>query len=93
MPTSKAADTHKFIKPYLVVSGKTFRLKDHDPRDTHHLHWRRQTGGQEIGRGRCEDAGRTSGDPLRAIQLGAAADFSGHGCREKMARSNMGCLV
>jgi PPK2 family polyphosphate:nucleotide phosphotransferase len=30
-------DIHKFIKPYIVTSGKHFRLKDHDPGDTHHL--------------------------------------------------------
>lgn len=38
MPRPKAPNLHKFIKPYLVVSGKDFRLKDHDPGDTHHLH-------------------------------------------------------
>jgi PPK2 family polyphosphate:nucleotide phosphotransferase len=38
MPKPKAPNLHKFIKPYLVVSGKDFRLKDHDPGDTHHLH-------------------------------------------------------
>lgn len=38
MPKPKALNLHKFIKPYLVVSGEDFRLKDHDPGDTHHLH-------------------------------------------------------
>ena len=38
MPKPKAPNLHKFIKPYLVASGKDFRLKDHDPGDTHHLH-------------------------------------------------------
>jgi PPK2 family polyphosphate:nucleotide phosphotransferase len=38
MPRPKAPNLHKFIEPYLVVSGKGFRLKDHDPGDTHHLH-------------------------------------------------------
>jgi len=38
MPKPIAPNLHKFIKPYLVVSGKDFRLKDHDPGDTHHLH-------------------------------------------------------
>ena len=28
---------HKFIKPYVVDSGEGFRLKDHDPGDTHRL--------------------------------------------------------
>jgi PPK2 family polyphosphate:nucleotide phosphotransferase len=28
---------HKFIKPYIVKSGRDFRLKDHDPGDTHEL--------------------------------------------------------
>jgi PPK2 family polyphosphate:nucleotide phosphotransferase len=28
---------HKFIKPYLVTDGEKFRLKDHDPGDTHGL--------------------------------------------------------
>lgn len=28
---------HKFIKPYVVENGKDFRLKDHDPADTHEL--------------------------------------------------------
>jgi PPK2 family polyphosphate:nucleotide phosphotransferase len=30
-------DIRKFIKPYVVDSEKDFRLKDHDPGDTHHL--------------------------------------------------------
>jgi PPK2 family polyphosphate:nucleotide phosphotransferase len=38
LPKPKAPNLHKFIKPYLVVSGKDFRLRDHDPGDTHHLH-------------------------------------------------------
>jgi PPK2 family polyphosphate:nucleotide phosphotransferase len=38
MPKPKAPNLHKFIKSYLVVSGKDFRLKDHDRGDTHHLH-------------------------------------------------------
>lgn len=37
MPTPKAANIHNFIKPYVVVSGKKFILKDHDPGDMHHL--------------------------------------------------------
>src|ERR1700751_6321693 len=37
MPKPKAPNPQKFIKPYLVASGKDFRLKDHDPGDTHHL--------------------------------------------------------
>jgi PPK2 family polyphosphate:nucleotide phosphotransferase len=28
---------HKFVKPYVVQSGKGFRLKDYDPADTHDL--------------------------------------------------------
>jgi polyphosphate kinase 2 (PPK2 family) len=28
---------HRFIKPYVVTSGKHFRLKDYDPGDTHHI--------------------------------------------------------
>ncbi len=28
---------HKFIKPYVVHTGEGFRLKDHDPGDTHNL--------------------------------------------------------
>ena len=28
---------HKFIKKYLVESGKHFRLRDYDPADTHGL--------------------------------------------------------
>lgn len=32
MPKPKVAN--KFIKPYVVVSGKKFRLKDHDPGET-----------------------------------------------------------
>jgi len=28
---------HKFIKPYVIEDGKKFRLKDHDPGDTHKL--------------------------------------------------------
>lgn len=30
-------DIDKFIAPYKVTGGKRFRLKDHDPADTHHL--------------------------------------------------------
>lgn len=37
MAKSKLKNIHKFIKPYVVTSGKDFRLKDHDPGDTHHL--------------------------------------------------------
>ncbi len=37
MPKIKLKNIHKFIKPYVVASGKNFRLKDHDPADTHHL--------------------------------------------------------
>lgn len=37
MAKIKPKNIHKFIKPYLVTSGKHFRLKDHDPGDTHHL--------------------------------------------------------
>jgi len=35
MAKSKLKNIHKFIKPYVVTSGKDFRLKDHDPGDTH----------------------------------------------------------
>jgi PPK2 family polyphosphate:nucleotide phosphotransferase len=37
MAKTKPKNIHKFIKPYVVTSGKHFRLKDHDPGDTHHL--------------------------------------------------------
>jgi PPK2 family polyphosphate:nucleotide phosphotransferase len=37
MPKPKVPNLHKLIKPYLVASGKDFRLKDYDPGDTHHL--------------------------------------------------------
>jgi PPK2 family polyphosphate:nucleotide phosphotransferase len=37
MAKDKLKNIHKFIKPYIVTSGKDFRLKDHDPGDTHHL--------------------------------------------------------
>jgi PPK2 family polyphosphate:nucleotide phosphotransferase len=37
MAKPKMSNIHKFIKPYIVKSGKHFRLKDHDPADTHHL--------------------------------------------------------
>lgn len=37
MPKIKANRIHDFIKPYLVSSGKRFRLKHYDPSDTHHL--------------------------------------------------------
>jgi len=33
----KAIHIHKFIKPYVVTSGKHFHLKDYDPGDTHGL--------------------------------------------------------
>jgi PPK2 family polyphosphate:nucleotide phosphotransferase len=38
MAKIKPKNIHKFIKPYVITSGKNFRLKDHDPADTHHLH-------------------------------------------------------
>ena len=28
---------HDFVKPYVVTTGKKFRLKDHDPQDTAHI--------------------------------------------------------
>jgi PPK2 family polyphosphate:nucleotide phosphotransferase len=37
MAKVKPGRVHKFIKPYVVESGKHFRLKDHDPGDTHQL--------------------------------------------------------
>jgi len=37
MPIPKPGLVRKFIKPYVVDSGEGFRLKDHDPADTHHL--------------------------------------------------------
>src|SRR5260370_10757448 len=37
MAKTKSARVHSFIKPYVVESGKDFRLKDHDPGDTHNL--------------------------------------------------------
>ena len=33
----KAKGVHKFIEQYVVESGEEFRLKDHDPGDTHDL--------------------------------------------------------
>jgi PPK2 family polyphosphate:nucleotide phosphotransferase len=38
MTKIKIKNIRKFIKPYMVASGKDFRLKDYDPADTHHLH-------------------------------------------------------
>lgn len=37
MAKIKPARVRRFIKPYVITSGKHFRLKDHDPGDTHHL--------------------------------------------------------
>jgi PPK2 family polyphosphate:nucleotide phosphotransferase len=37
MEKMKAKLVHEFIEPYVVESGKNFRLKDHDPCDTHRL--------------------------------------------------------
>ncbi len=37
MARIKPRRVHKFIKPYVIESGDHFRLKDHDPGDTHHL--------------------------------------------------------
>jgi len=37
MAKPKLKNVHKFIKPYVVTSGRHFRLKDYDPGDTHHL--------------------------------------------------------
>jgi PPK2 family polyphosphate:nucleotide phosphotransferase len=37
MPTPELKNIHKFIKPYLVTSGKDFRLRDYPASDTHHL--------------------------------------------------------
>ena len=37
MEKMKAKRVHEFIEQYLVESGEDFRLKDHDPGDTHDL--------------------------------------------------------
>jgi PPK2 family polyphosphate:nucleotide phosphotransferase len=37
MEKMKAKRVHQFIEPYVVESGEDFRLKDHDPGDTHGL--------------------------------------------------------
>jgi PPK2 family polyphosphate:nucleotide phosphotransferase len=37
MEQMTAERVHKFIKPYVVKTGKDFRLKEHDPGDTHDL--------------------------------------------------------
>jgi len=37
MDKMKAKQVHEFIEPYVVGSGEDFRLKDHDPGDTHDL--------------------------------------------------------
>jgi len=37
MAKPKLKNIHKFIKPYVVTSGKDFWLKDHDPGDTHNI--------------------------------------------------------
>jgi PPK2 family polyphosphate:nucleotide phosphotransferase len=37
MEEMKAKSVHKFIEQYVVESGEEFRLKDHDPGDTHDL--------------------------------------------------------
>jgi len=37
MAKPKAHSIHKFIKPYVIKSGKGFHLKDYDPGDTRHL--------------------------------------------------------
>jgi PPK2 family polyphosphate:nucleotide phosphotransferase len=37
MEKMKAKRVHELIEPYLVESGEDFRLKDHDPADTHDL--------------------------------------------------------
>src|SRR5512137_3063047 len=37
MEKMKAKRVHEFIEPYVVESGEKFRLKDHDPGDTHGL--------------------------------------------------------
>ncbi len=37
MAKPKLKHIHKFIKPYVVTSGKDFWLKDHDPGDTHDI--------------------------------------------------------
>jgi PPK2 family polyphosphate:nucleotide phosphotransferase len=37
MAKPKLKNVHKLIEPYIVTSGKDFRLKDYRPDDTHHL--------------------------------------------------------
>jgi PPK2 family polyphosphate:nucleotide phosphotransferase len=37
MAKPKLKNIHKFIKPYVITSGKKFRLKHFDPADTHDL--------------------------------------------------------
>jgi PPK2 family polyphosphate:nucleotide phosphotransferase len=37
MEKSSFKNIHKFIKPYVIEDGGDFRIKDHDPGDTHEL--------------------------------------------------------
>jgi PPK2 family polyphosphate:nucleotide phosphotransferase len=37
MEKSRFKNIHKFIQPYVIEEGDGFRLKDHDPADTHKL--------------------------------------------------------
>jgi PPK2 family polyphosphate:nucleotide phosphotransferase len=38
MEKSSFKNIHNFIKPYVIEDGSDFRIKDHDPGDTHKLH-------------------------------------------------------
>jgi PPK2 family polyphosphate:nucleotide phosphotransferase len=48
MAKTKIRHIHKFIQRYVVESGKGFRLKDHDPEDTHGLPSEEKPEAQEI---------------------------------------------
>ncbi len=83
MEKSSFKNIHKFIKPYLIEDGSEFRLKDHDPADTHHL---RSADKPEAQKRLTEGVmllSQLQEHALRTNRLGRAADLPGHGRRRQ----------
>ena len=70
----------RFVHPYRVTSGKGFRLKDHDPRDTARLKEDKKKAAGAARPG-SEDARGPAGQALRAGPLGRSPGLPGDGRR------------
>ena len=70
----------KMLKRYRVDHGKHFRLKDHDPADTHGLDSEVKDEAKELLANGVEELSRVAGYFGGAGSVGAAGNFSGDGC-------------